>query len=243
METSTPTQNRTETEDQKKSSPFVEEAAKAGAHLGHKVSEIHPKMRPYLCGVRNGVHIINLEKTEERLDAALEFLKKMVVEGKTVLFVSTKVQLREYVEETASESGMPFITRRWLGGTFTNFETMKKRLEYFKELEEKMKSEEMEKYTKLERLRKEKELEELRKKFSGIRKLQQLPDVLFVVDANEEIAAVREARGKKIPIVGIVDTNTDPGLVDYPIPANDDTISSVKLILGRVKEAMVEAKK
>jgi small subunit ribosomal protein S2 len=220
-----------------------EEMAKAGLHFGHRASKRHPKMEPFLYGVRNNVHIIDLEKSAEKLKEALHFIQELIGDGKTILFVGTKIQVKDLVKETAIDCDMPYITDRWLGGTFTNFKTLQKRIDYFKELEKKKEAGELEKYTKKEISEIEKELQELEKKFSGIKNLTQIPEAIFVLDMKKDSLAIKEARKKGVKVVAISDTNVDPSLADYPIPANDDAISSVKYILEKVKKAISTAKK
>lgn len=220
----------------------VAEMAKAGLHFGQRVSRTHPKMMPYILGVRNTIHIIDLEKTLPKFREALEFIQKAAAEKKILLFVGTAIQLKNLVEKTAKECDMPYVTERWLGGTFTNFPTIAKRIEYFKELERRKAEGELERYTKKERLEIDKELLALEEKFKGIKNLQRLPDAVFVCDMRKDHGAVKEAKMKDIPVVAICDTNTDPTLVDYPIPANDDAISSVKYILEKVKDAILRGK-
>jgi len=230
---------------QKKETDFKlnpEEMAQAGLHFGHRTSRIHPKIKPYLYGVRNTVHIIDLEKTAEKFKEALKFIKELISENKTLLFVGTKIQVKNLVKETAIDCGLPYVTGRWLGGTFTNFEVIKKRVEYFKDLEKKKTEGELEKYTKKERAKIDQELRELESKFSGIKNLEKLPDAIFVVGMEKDILAVKEAQKKEIKVVAIIDTNIDPTQADYPIPANDDAISSVKYILEKVKEVILKAK-
>ena len=220
----------------------TEEMAQAGLYFGHKTSKIHPRMKPYLFGARNGVHLIDLEKTAEKLKEALKFIQKLISEGKTLIFVGTKIQVKDLVKNTAEECGLPYVTERWLGGTFTNFDIIKKRIEYFKDLENKKKEGELEKYTKKERAQIDKELAALQVKFGGIKTLSQLPDAIFVLDIKKDDLAIREAMAKGIKVVGISDTNTDPALADYPIPGNDDAVSSVKYILDKVKDVILKAK-
>lgn len=234
-----PTSKETKKETPRKT---LEEMAEAGLHLGHKTSKVHPNMKPFIYGMRNYIHIIDLEKTKEKLDEALDFIKKTIADGEKVLFVGTKVQLKNIVKEAAKECDSPHVTERWLGGTFTNFSTIKKRIEHFKELKEKRKKGELEKYTKKERAEFDKEIADLETKFGGLVDLEGLPAAIFIADTANNILAVKEARKKGVKIVAITDTNTDPTLVDYPIPANDDAISSVKYILGKVKETVVKSK-
>jgi small subunit ribosomal protein S2 len=220
----------------------TEEMEKAGLQFGHKTSRIHPKMMPFLSGVRNTIHIIDLEKSAEKLKEALKFIQKTISEDKILLIVGTKIQVKGLVKNTAEELGLPYVNERWLGGTFTNFDIIKKRLEHFKDLEQKKASGELEKYTKKERLLIDKKLKDLAIKFGGIKNLEKLPEVIFVLDIKKDILAVNEAKAKRIKTVGISDTNINPNLVDYPIPANDDAVSSVKYILEKVKEAIIQAK-
>ncbi|OGZ18606.1 MAG: 30S ribosomal protein S2 [Candidatus Nealsonbacteria bacterium RBG_13_42_11] len=235
----------TETKKSQKISDFKvnpEEMAKAGLHLGHKTSSTHPKMKPFIYGTRSGVHIIDLEKTAEKMKEALKFIQGLVSEKKTLLLVGTKVQAKELVKNMAQECGLPCVSERWLGGTFTNFDTIKKRIDYFKDLEKLKATGEWEKYTKKERIKIDKELAELQVKFGGIKNLTLLPDAILVLDMRKDIAAIKEAKIKGVKIVAIAHTNVDPTLVDYPIPANDDAIPSIKYILDKVKEVILKAK-
>src|SRR3989338_1480523 len=222
--------------------PVVDEMTKAGLQFGHKTSKTHPKMKPYIAGIRNTVHIFNLDKTKEKLEAALVFVESIVKEGKTLLLVGTKVQIRELVKNVAAECDIPFVTERWIGGTLTNFETIQKRVTYMKELEEKKKTGELEKYTKKEQAQFNKEIQELEKKYGGVLNLPQLPDVVFICDLDENNLALREAVKKEIKVVAICDTNIDPTPIDYVIPANDDAVSSMQYILERLKETIKNAK-
>lgn len=219
----------------------VEEMARLGVAFGHRSSKKHPKMEPYILGVKGGEHvnIIDLEKTKEMLEKALDYLANLAKENKTILFVGTKPSIKHLVLETAQECNMPFVIHRWIGGTLTNFKVIRKRVEYFINLKEKMEKGELKKYTKKEQHEFEKEIKDLEEKFGGLEKLTKLPDALFVVDMKKENLAIREAKRKNIPVVAIADTNVDPTLADYPIPANDDAISSVKYILEKVKEAII----
>src|SRR3989344_5105293 len=198
----------------------VEEMTQAGMSFGHKISNLHPKMKPYVSGIKNSVNIIDLEKTAKDFEKALKFISRLVFENKTILFVGTKIQVRNLVKATAEECGFPYVTERWLGGTITNFETISKK----------------------ERLMFGKEMESLRVKFEGIKDMTKLPDAVFIFDLKKDETCAREAKRKGIEIVGIVDTNINPEMANYPIPANDDAISSVKYILDKVKECIMEAK-
>jgi len=216
----------------------IEEMSQAGLCFGHRVSSVHPKMKPYLIGVKNAVHIINLEKTSEKLEEALKFIEELIKENKTILLIGTKIQAKELVKSFALENSLPYISERWLGGTFTNFEIIKKRLIYFKSLENKKNEGELEKYTKKERAKIDRELQRLEIKIGGIKELEKLPDAIFVLDIKKDNLAIKEAKIKGIKIIGITDTNTDPTLIDYPIPANDDAVPSITYILKKIKEAI-----
>lgn len=239
----TETKKETKTEIKGEFGLDLQEMAKAGLHFGHRTSKIHPKMMPYLQGVRNTVHIIALEKTKEKLAEALKFIQQLILENKTLLLVGTKIQVKDLVKEMALEWGLPYVQERWLGGTFTNFAVLKKRIEYLKELEQKLgDSELMEKYKKKEKAQMQKELKDLKVKFDGFRNLERIPEAIFVFDMKKDSLAVKEARAKGAKVIAISDTNTDPTLADYPIPANDDAISSLKYIAEKVKEVIKNAK-
>lgn len=231
-----------ETEKKITLSPEIEEMMKAGLHFGHRTSRTHPKMKQYISGVRSTVHIIDLEKTKEKLDEALQVLKEWRAEGKVILFVGTKIQMRIILTETAKALGYPYVVNRWIGGTLTNFDGISKRLEHFLELERQKKEGELDKYTKKERLEIDKELGTLEMKFGGIKELEKLPDAVFMIDADENVLAIREAKAVNIPVVAITDTNINPETVTYPIPANDDALSSVTYLLEKIKEALLPVK-
>lgn len=219
-----------------------DEMAGFGVHFGHRESGINPKMRQYIFGARNSVNIIDLEKTTEKLKEALDFIKILIAENKTLLFVGTKIQIKDLTKEIATECGLPYVSERWIGGLFTNFETIKKRIDYFKSLEKKRDEGELEKYTKKERADFDKEIKDLASNFGGIKNMEKLPDAILVLNMKKDALAVKEARMKKIKVVAIADTNVDPTMADYPIPANDETVSSVKYILEKVKEAVLMSK-
>jgi len=220
----------------------LEEMAKAGLQFGHQISRRHPKMEPYLAGERNAVHIIDLKKTAPKLREALKFIQELIADNKILLFVGTKVQIKNLIKDIATQCGMPYVAERWLGGTFTNFETISKRIEHFKDLEKKRTEGAFENYTKKERAEIDQELRDLEEKFGGLKDLQSLPDAIFVVDMKKDEIAVREAKKKGVKIIAIAHTNVDPTLADFPIPANDDSISSVKYILEKVKEVILKTK-
>jgi len=221
----------------------TQEMLKAGLHFGHHTSKVHPKMEPFIFGMRNSVHIIDLEKTKEKFEETLKFIESLISQNKTLLFVGTKVQWKDLVKETAKKSGILFVTERWLGGTFTNFETIRKRIDYFKELEEKKKSGELGKYPPKERADFERKLKDLELKYGGIKNMHSLPDAIFVLNMRKDALAIKEAKSMGVKVIGVADTNVDPTLVDYVIPANDDAISSIKYILEKVVEAIEKAKK
>ncbi|MCX6724318.1 MAG: 30S ribosomal protein S2 [Candidatus Staskawiczbacteria bacterium] len=220
----------------------VEEMEKAGVGFGHRVSKLHPKMKQYVSGMKNGIHIFDLEKTAKEFTKALAVVSKIVSDGKGIVFVGTKIQLKAIVKDAAEVCGIPSVSERWLGGTFTNFETIQKRVSYFKDLEKKKETGELEKYTKKERLMFDREIASLKVKFDGIRNMSKLPEAVFIFGLDKDITCAREAKRKGIKIISIVDTNVNPDIVDYPIPANDDAISAVRYIIDRVKEVILNSK-
>jgi small subunit ribosomal protein S2 len=216
----------------------VDEMSDAGLSFGHRTSKTHPKMKQYISGSKNSVHLIDLEKTSEKLAEALDFAKELITSGKVLLLVGTKIQVRNSVKEAGEAINMPYINNRWLGGTFTNFKTIQKRIDYYKDLKKKKELGELNKYTKKERAKIDKEMTDLEGKFGGIMAMTNLPDAVFVLDMKKDILAVKEARKKGIKIIGISDANIDPTLADYPIPANDDASTSIKYILNKLEEAV-----
>ena len=220
----------------------IEEMTAAGVNFGHKASKLHPKMKQYVTGVKNGVQIFDLEKTSKELLKALTFISKIVSEGKSIIFVGTKIQLRGMIQEVAKECGIPYVTERWLGGTFTNFETIQKRVNYFKDLEKKREAGELAKYTKKEQLDFDKEIAKLKVKFEGIRNMSKLPDAVLIFGLDKDVTCANEAKRKGIKIISIVDTNVNPDIADYIIPANDDAMSSVRYIIGKIKEVIQNSK-
>lgn len=216
----------------------TEEMAEAGLAFGHRASKTHPKMKPFISGSKNSVNFIDLEKTAQKLGEALGYIKEIASSGKILLLVGTKIQARDLVKEAADSINMPYINGRWLGGTFTNFKTIQKRIEYYKDLNRKKALGELNKYTKKERARLDKEMRDLEDKFGGIMNMNSLPEAMLVLDMKKDALAVKEARKKGVKVIGIADVNIDPTLADYPIPANDDSLSSIKYILDKVKEAV-----
>ncbi len=220
----------------------LETLLKAGAHFGHQKSRRHPRMRPYIYTVRGGVTIIDLVKTREGLRRAAEFLSGVRRKGQGILFVTTKKQAVDLLKSAASRADEPYVVNRWLGGTFTNFSVIGKRVKYLIQTEERMAKGAFRKYTKFEQLKKQEEIDKLNRKMGGLKKMSRLPGAIVVLDVKADILAVREARRAGIPVVAITDTNVDPSLVDYPIPANDDAVSSLRLILGLLLKAIVNTK-
>ncbi len=221
----------------------LQELMEAGLHFGHKASKCHPKMKPFLFGVRNTIHIIDSEKTAQSLEKALDFIKDLVSEGKKLMIVGTKIHAKQLVEETAKEYDLPYVSERWLGGTLTNFKIIKKRAEYFKDLEQKKKEGKLDKYTKKERVKIGRKLDNLRRKFEGIKNLEGIPDAILVLDMKENEVTINEAKRKGVKVIGIADTNINPDLADCPIFASDDALSSIKYILDKVGKAIEEGKK
>lgn len=212
---------------------------KSGAHFGHKTSRWNPKMKPYIFTVRNNIHIIDLEKTRTGLQKAVDFVTDIVKQGGTVLFVGTKRQSRDIVKAQAESCGMPYVNLRWLGGTFTNFRTIQKTIRKLEKLQQRKDSPDFElKYTKKERLLIEREIEKLTKLFEGIKNMKRTPQAVFISDIHHDDIALTESRSMKVPVIAIVDTNTDPSLVNYPIPANDDATAAVNLITEVVANAI-----
>ncbi|HLD31792.1 MAG TPA: 30S ribosomal protein S2 [Patescibacteria group bacterium] len=222
--------------------PTVLEMLKAGVHFGHQASRRHPKMDPFIFTKRNGVHIIDLEKTKEKLEATLAAVKKMAAEGKVILFVTTKPQAKEIVKEAAQNCGMPYLVDRWLGGLLTNFSEIKRLIDKYNRLKEEKATGELEKYTKKEQLQFTRELEKMEEKLAGLSNLSKLPDVVFIPALQREKTALEEAKKMKIAIVGVTDTNANPDDTDHFIPANDDAVNAIKMIVGLVGEAIKEGK-
>lgn len=220
----------------------LDELLESGAHFGHQTKRWNPKMEEYLFGSENGVHIFDLTKTKPLIEEALDFITKSVKEGKVVLLLGTKKQIKDKVREVAEEVGAPYVNERWLGGTISNFGQMKKSLKRLEEMKANMASGAYNKFTKKERLLIEREIERLERFFGGVTSLENIPDVLFVVDTKREAGAVHEANARKVPVVGIVDSNSDPDLIDYPIPMNDDASKALEYILTLVKGAILEGK-
>ena len=214
----------------------------SGAHFGHQTKRWNPKMEEYIYGSENGVHIFDLTKTKPLLEAALEFLTKSAKEGKTILILGTKKQIKDKVIEVAQAAGVPYVAERWLGGTISNFGQMKKSLKKLEEMKANMASGAYNKFTKKERLLIDREITRLERFFGGVTTLTNIPDVLFIIDTKHEAGAVYEASAGKVPVIGIVDSNSDPDLITYPIPMNDDASKALDYVLELVKDAILEGK-
>jgi small subunit ribosomal protein S2 len=214
----------------------------SGVHFGHRTNKWNPRMRPYIFTERNGIHIIDLQQTARMLDESYNVVRDLVANGGTVLFVGTKRQAQETIMEEAERAGAPYVNQRWLGGTLTNWITIQKRLVELTRLEKMFDSGEVNQLTKKEGLLIERQIQRLRTRLSGLRNMQKLPDMLFVVDIEREDTAIREAVTKDIPIVALVDTNCDPRNIDYIIPSNDDAIRAIKLLVGHIADAIIEGK-
>ena len=219
----------------------MKQLLEAGVHFGHQTRRWDPKMAEYIFQARNGIHIIDLQKTSKKLDEAYAFVKEQVEEGKTVLFVGTKKQAQECVKEAAEKCGMYYVNQRWLGGTLTNFTTIRRRIGRLLELEKMQEDGTFEVLPKKEVIEIKKEWEKLEKNLGGIKDMKKLPDAIFIVDPKKERICVQEAHALGIKLIGIADTNCDPDELDYVIPGNDDAIRAVKLIVAKMADAVIEA--
>ena len=220
----------------------MKQLLEAGVHFGHQTRRWNPKMAPYIFTERNGIYIIDLQKTVKKVDEAYDFLRSVAEEGKSILFVGTKKQAQEAVKEEALKSGMFYVNERWLGGMMTNFSTIRKSINRLKELEAMEEDGTFEVLSKKEVLALKREQEKLEKSLGGIKDMEELPGALFIVDPRKERIAVAEAKKLNIPIVAIVDTNCDPDEIDYVIPGNDDAIRAVKLLTSRMADAVIEGR-
>lgn len=221
----------------------LEELLEAGAHFGHIVRRWNPKMGRFIWTSRDGVHIFDLVKTQQQLEEACAFMYEQARAGKKIVFVGTKRQAQDLVKAAALEAGIPYITERWLGGTLTNWQQIKSRIEHLKSLKAKKAADGFEGYTKKEKVLFDREIDKLERFFGGIADLDGRPDVLFVVDTHKERVTMREAATQKVTIVGICDSNANPDAVEYPIPANDDAVRSISLIVDKIKESVMAGKK
>ncbi|PNR98082.1 30S ribosomal protein S2 [Petrotoga olearia] len=220
----------------------MKQLLEAGAHFGHRTRRWNPKMQPYIFTERKGIHIIDLQKTLKSIDEAYEFLKNSVMEKKRVLFVGTKKQAQQIVADEARRCGEFFVNNRWLGGLLTNFKTIKSRIDKLEKLTEYVESEEFSKLPKKEQATIRRNLEKLEKNLGGLRGMKKIPDILFIIDPKKEEIAIKEANLLKLPIIATVDTNCDPDLIDYVIPANDDAIRTIMLIVSKMADAIIEGK-
>ena len=220
----------------------MKQLLEAGVHFGHQTRRWDPKMAEYIFQSRNGIHIIDLQKTSKKIDEAYEFIKGQVEEGKTVLFVGTKKQAQEWVKEAAEICGMYYVDQRWLGGMLTNFDTIKGRVKRLKDLETMQEDGTFDVLPKKEVILLKKEMEKLERNLGGIKEMNEIPGVMFVVDPKKERIAILEAKKLGIPVVGLVDTNCNPEEVDYAIPGNDDALRAVKLITQVMANAVIEGK-
>jgi small subunit ribosomal protein S2 len=223
--------------------PEIRDLLEAGVHFGHQSSRWNPKMRKYIFAARNGIHIIDLKKSHDLLQEAQSAVRETVHAGNRVLFVCTKRQLRQVVEQEADRCGAFYVTERWLGGMLTNFQTIKQQIRRLKDLERGIEEGAYEFYTKKEQLMLERERDKLNKYLAGVKDMARLPGAIFVVDARKETIAIKEANKLGIPVIAIADTNADPDVIDYPIPGNDDAIRSVSLITGAIADAVEAAKR
>ena len=220
----------------------IKQLLEAGAHFGHQTGRWHPRMKNYIFTKRNGIHIIDLEKTATMLGKACEYVRELVAGGGTILFVGTKKQAQESLAEEAKRCGMPYVDQRWLGGMLTNFATIQARIDHLVRLEDQQSRGEFGRLTKKEILKINEEIQKLNKQMGGIKEMTNLPNALFIVDPTKENIALAEAKRMGIPVVAIADTNCNPDTIDYPVPANDDAIRAVKLICSKMAEAVLEGK-
>ncbi len=220
----------------------VKQLLEAGAHFGHQTSRWHPKMKRYIFTQRNGIHIIDLEQTVVLLDKACTFVRDLVASGKNILFVGTKKQAQEAVQAEATRCGMPYVNLRWLGGMLTNFPTIQSRIDFLVRQEDRKQKGEFDSLPKKERRKLEEEIQRLNRQMSGFKEMTTIPGALFIVDITVEKIALTEARKMGVPVVAMADTNCDPDLIDYPIPSNDDAIKAIKLMAGRIADAVLEGK-
>ena len=220
----------------------MKQLLEAGVHFGHQTRRWDPKMAEYIFQARNGIHIIDLQKTSKKIDEAYAFLKEQAEEGKTVLFVGTKKQAQECVKEAAEKSGMYYVDQRWLGGMLTNFDTIRTRVQRLKDLEKMQEDGTFDVLPKKEVILLKKEMEKLERNLGGIKNMEEIPGVIFLVDPKKEHIAILEAKKLGIPVIGLVDTNCNPEEVDYAIPGNDDAIRAVKLITDVMANAIIEGR-
>ncbi len=220
----------------------IKQLLEAGAHFGHQTSRWHPRMKSYIFTKRNGIHIIDLEQTATMLDKACDFIRQVAGEGGSILFVGTKKQAQEAIEEEAKRCGMYYVNQRWLGGVLTNFATIQARIDHLVRLEDQQSRGEFNRLPKKEGLKLEDEISRLNRQMGGFKEMTSLPAALFIVDPTKERIALAEAKRIGIPVVAIVDTNCNPDDIDYPVPANDDAIRAIKLICNKIADSVIEGK-
>jgi len=220
--------------------PTLLDLFKAGVHFGHQSSRWYPKMEPFIYAQKNGIHVINLEKTLVQMEKAHEFIKKIVANGGSIMFLSTKKQAQPIIKKYAQETAMPYISERWIGGCFTNFQEISKLIRRYNTLRSQRDTGELNKYTKKERLLLNQEIEKLEKIISGVSDMKKIPDAVFMIDLKKEKTAVLEAHKKSIPIIAVCDTNTNPEKINYPIPGNDDGIKSIELLTKFIADCITE---
>lgn len=222
--------------------PSILEMLQAGVHFGHQAGRWHPKMKPYIFGIRNGIHIFDLEKTEQCLTDVQEYIKKVVAKNGTILFLGTKKQVQEAMKREATRCGMPYMTSRWIGGFLTNFPVVVKLMHKYKDLVRKRDAGELNKYTKKEQLNFEKEIAKLQDVVYGVKDLERVPDVIFCWDVRSEKTAMAEAKSKKVQVIGICDTNCSPVGIEHIIPCNDDASKAINLIITYIADCVIDAK-
>lgn len=220
----------------------IKQLLEAGAHFGHQTGRWNPKMKSYIFTKRNGIHIIDLEKTAVMLDKACEFVRELVAEGKAILFVGTKKQAQEAVEEEVQRCGMYYVSQRWLGGMLTNFATIQARIDHLVRLEDQQSRGEFGYLSKKEVLKINEEIEKLNRQMGGFKEMTELPGALFIIDPIKEKIALAEAKRMRVPVIATVDTNCNPDEIDHPIPANDDAIRAIKLICSKIADAVIEGR-
>jgi small subunit ribosomal protein S2 len=220
----------------------IKQLLEAGAHFGHQTSRWHPRMKSYIFTKRNGIHIIDLEQTASMLDKACDFIRKVVADGGSILFVGTKKQAQQAIEEEAQRCGMFYVNQRWLGGVLTNFATIQSRIDYLVRLEDQRTRGEFKRLPKKEAFKLEEEISRLNRQVGGFKEMTSLPGALFIVDPTKERIALAEAKRVGTPVVAIVDTNCNPDDIDYPIPANDDAIRAIRLVCSKIADVVIEGK-
>jgi len=233
---------KTKDKNEKKNQDKIDKLLKLGIQFGHKKSRCHPSMMPYIHGKRNDMYIIDIEKFQEKLQEALKFIQSLIKDGKKIVFIGTKPNVKKYLEKIAKENNLFYIINRWIGGTLTNFSTIKKRLAHYKELEAQEKNDDFKKLSKKERRQITKEIEKLDKSWAGLKEMIKLPDALFLLDVPNNYLAIKEAKNKDLHTIGICDTDANISQIDYLIPANDDALPTIKYIMGKVIEAINKAK-